>query len=249
MTKLYKTKYTLGSYADLFMSVPISISRGISKSANCLCDKLNCETPEFFDWEKTTQNSPTYKARQNLRDKLDTEPGVKFLASNLLSTPPFFLIGMPAAEGMHKFIEKHMAESPEIVQHITNSLGTLLAQMITGYTIFMLGEVYSNKQKYVNENGKLSAKKIVSGVWTALKTFLTFDLSYIGIKTVGQSTMLALGKKPAIASALADMMIFPAYWSLAIPLGLKKGLISAKKPKEVKNENPKLSQRNIEQKN
>ncbi|MBI5066569.1 hypothetical protein HZA97_10155 [Candidatus Woesearchaeota archaeon] len=234
MTKLYKTKYTLGSYADLFMSAPIGVARGVSKATGCLCDKLNYETPEFFNWEKTTQNSPTYKARQSLREKLDTEPGVKFLQSNLLSVPPFFLIGMPAAEGMHVLIQKHMGQTPEIVQYVTNSLGTLLAQMITGYLTFMIGEVYSNKQKYVNENGKLSAKKIGKGVLTALKTFLTFDLSYIGMKTAGQSTMLALGKSPAMASALTDLMAFPAYWSIAIPLGLKKGLIQARKPKEEK---------------
>lgn len=236
MTKFYKTKYTLGSYADLLLSANIAVAKGISKSTNYLCDLVGRETPEFFDWEKTTQNSPTYKARQNLRDKLDTEPGVKFLGSNLLSTPPFFLIGMPAAEGMHVLIKEYMGQTPEIVQHVTNSLGTLAAQMITGYATFMIGEVYTNKPKYLNENGKLSAKKIGKGVLTALKTFLTFDLSYIGMKTAGQSTMLALGKSPAIASALTDLMAFPAYWTVAIPLGLKKGLISARKPEENQSE-------------
>ncbi len=232
MSKFYKTKYTLGSYADLFMSAPIIAAKGVSKTANFLCDKVNCETPEFFDWEKTTQNSPTYKARQSLRDKLDTEPGMKFLYSNILATPPFLLVGLPAAELAQLGIDKYLPDIPELAKFATNSVITLLAQMASSYVIFMVSEVRNNRDKYTGETGKLSGKKIKEGVIKALKTFLTFDLTYIGLKTAGQSYCLYAGKDPWKASAITDTFLAPGFWSIAISLGLSKGLIQARKPEE-----------------
>lgn len=244
----YYINYTLGSYADGIMSLPIGIARGISKSAVCLCDKVNCGTPEFFKWDETTQKSPTYQKRQTLRDKLDTEQGVKFLQSNLAGLPPFFLIGIPAAEGMQRLIEKNMADSSEIVQYIANSLGTIAIQMWTGYAAFILNEIRTNKQKYVNENGKLSLSKIGDGMKKTINAFLTFDLTYAGLKIAGQSTMLALKKSPAIASAVADAVVLPVYYAVAISLGLSKGLIETKETKNLENKISEEVKKKVEKK-
>jgi len=222
-------KYTAGSYADAFMSMPISVARGISGLTKLV---LKEKTPEFFDLDKTQQNSPVYQSRKTLREKLDTEPGVKYLQSNLLATIPVFIVGMPAAEGIQNLINNHLTGMPETAQYITNSLRTLGVQMVIGYTVFMANEVRTNREKYVDKNNKLNAGKIKDGLVKALKAFLTFDLTYVGIKTTGQTVMLASGKSPWKASAIADILAVPVYWSVSIALGLSKGLIDVKKQTE-----------------
>jgi len=104
----YYTKYTAGSYADAFMSMPIAVSKWIAKPTGGLCKKLTGKKPEFFDWEKIQEKSPVYQTRESLREKLDTEPGVKFLQSNLLATIPFFLVGMPAAEAIDAQVNHYL---------------------------------------------------------------------------------------------------------------------------------------------
>ncbi|PIN80159.1 hypothetical protein COV11_04550 [Candidatus Woesearchaeota archaeon CG10_big_fil_rev_8_21_14_0_10_30_7] len=227
-------KYTAGSYADAFMSMPISVARGISGLTKLV---LKEKTPEFFDLDKTQQNSPVYQSRKTLREKLDTEPGMKFLKSNAIGTLPFFLVGMPAAEGLDYLIKENFGNMPELAQYITNSLGTLTAQMITGYTVFMGSEVWNNTEKYVGENEELKLKnikpkKVLEGFAKAAKAFLTFDLTYVGMKTAGQTACLTLGKNPWKASAITDMLAFPVFWSVAVALGLKHGIIETKKSEE-----------------
>src|SRR3989344_5548563 len=119
----YDTKYTLGSYADLALSLPIELARGTSG----LVEKVLGErTPEFLTRQNIEENSPVYKTRENL-------------------------------------INKYGQNMPEILQYATNSLATLTAQMVAGYTTFMANEVRVNHNKYVGENGKLNPRKIKDG--------------------------------------------------------------------------------------
>jgi hypothetical protein len=97
-----------------------------------------------------------------------------------------------------------------------------------GYTAFMANEVRTNREKYSDANGKISSKKVKAGFINAVKAFLSFDLSYVGLKTLGQSALLAAGQDPAVASALFDGLAIPSWYSIAVPLGLEKGVIETK---------------------
>ena len=225
----YDSKYTLGTYADLAMSVPIGASQYICKGIEKICKD---KTPEFFNWNKITQESPTYKIRKNLRTKLDTEPGVKFIQSCLLGLAPFILIGMPVAEGTEKFIGKYFPKMPELAKCLSNSIATIGAQMITGYTTFMVNEIRTNKHKYQNEKGKLNMKKLSKGLKNTIKTFLKFDLSYTAGKSGLQTYFLMKGKDPWKASGIADAIATPLFYLVSIPLGLHNGIIETKKTKK-----------------
>jgi len=225
----YYSIYTTGSYVDLFMCVPIDSSKYVSKGVEKLCDKLNVETPEFFSWENIKENSPTFMALEKLRDKLDTRGGTVFLQSNLIAIAPFVLAGMPAAEYAQDAIKEHLDQMPIIGQYVTNTIITLSAQMVAGYTTFMANEIRANKEKYIDENGKLSSSKIYDGFKTAVKTFLLFDLTYGAAKIGGQSYFLSQGKDPSIASALFDALAMPLFFAIMIPVSLKSGMIQTKK--------------------
>jgi len=73
---LYDGKYTVGSYADALLSVPIAASEYLCSGIKNVAYE---QAPVFFTWDYTRQNSPTYKLRESLRDKLDTEAGMKFI--------------------------------------------------------------------------------------------------------------------------------------------------------------------------
>ncbi len=226
----YYSVYTLGSYVDLFICVPIDSAKYTSKGIEKLCDKLNIETPKCIKWENIKENSPTYKTLEKLRDKLDTRGGTVFLQSNLIATAPIVFAGMPAAKYAQELvIENYLKNTSELTQNLTNSLITLGVQMAVGYTFFMANEIRANKDKYVDENGKLSSSKIYSGFKTAVKTFLSFDLTYIASKLAGQSYFLSQGKDPAIASVLFDSFAIPVFYTVMIPISLKSGMIHAKK--------------------
>ena len=218
----YHLKYTGASYLDLILSAPIGAARAIAKSSQKIFGE---RTPKILTLEDIEQNSPTFKSRENLREKLDTRPGSVFLQSNIIGAIPFFIAGLPAAEGAQHLINEYMSNAPQIARYATNSLATLGVQMVVGYTTFMANEIRTNRNKYSDQNGKLSPKKIKEGFVTAIKAFLSFDLSYIGFKTMGQSALLAMNKDPAVASGLFDLSALPAWYSIAIPLGLERGVI------------------------
>ncbi len=226
---VYYGEYTAGSYLDAAISIPIWTAEQVSRgSEKLLKDKI----PNFLSLDYTKSNSPVYKCRESLRDKLDTKPGVAFLQSSMAGLVPFFLAGMPAAEIAQKGIDSYMPNAPELMKYTVNSFITLGAQMATSYIAFMASEIKTNLQKYVGEDNKISPKKVWSGFKIAVKTFLSFDLSYIGFKAVGQSALLAAGKDPWKASGIADSVAIPVWYVVAIPLGLSKGLIETKHTKK-----------------
>lgn len=228
---IYGCKYTAGSYADVLMSLPIVTSeylcRGVEKS-------FQNKTPDFFKWNYTQEKSPTYKTRETLREKLDTELGVKFIQSSLVSVIPFFLVGMPAAEAATSLVEKYTPEMGELSKCITNSFCTLGVQTAVGYTAFMANEIRINKDKYQNEYGKLSPKKIAVGFGRVIKTFLSLDMIYVFGKTGLQTYFLLKGKDPWKASGIADSIGIPFFWVFMISLGLHTGLIETKETKNWK---------------
>jgi hypothetical protein len=223
---IYDCKYTLGSYADAIMSVPIRTSECICKGA----EKIFAEkTPRFFKWNLIKEESPTYKLRKNLRKKLDTEPGVKFIQSNLIGAIPFIFIGMPVAELARDLTEKYAPNIGELEKCIANSLCTISSQIVMGYTIFMGNEIRTNRKKYQNENGKLSIKKISAGLKKTIKTFLKFDIAYFVGKTGLQTNFLMNGEDPWKASGIADVFATPIFYALSVPLGLHNGIIETKR--------------------
>ena len=229
----YDCKYTAGSYADGLMSLPIGATKYLCKGVEKLCKE---KTPDIFNWNKIQEKSPVYKTREKLRDDLDTEPGVKFLQSNLIVAVPFVLSGMPVAELTNSLIEKYSPEMPELGKHITTSVCTLAAQMMGGYNLFMANEIRVNKEKYLNEKGKLSIKKIGTGLGRAIKAFLSFDIPYCTGKISLQTNFLLNGKDPWKASGIADGIATPCWYTLAIPLGLHNGIIETKETKTWKKE-------------
>lgn len=228
MTKLEQvlnyTKYTAGSYYDAISSIPIWVAEKISRTSDRLFGEKN---PRFLSWQYTQDRSPIYKSRETLREKLDTRPGALFLQSNVIGAIPFVVAGMPAAEAAQAGIDYYLSNAPEIVKYATNSLSTLLMQMAAGYTVYMGNEVRVNFQKY-SENGNLKARKVWQGFKTAAKAFLKFDLTYIGLKTGGQSTLLGLGEDPWKASGIFDTLAIPIWYTVAIPLALKNKVIETK---------------------
>jgi len=172
------------------MSLPIWAAEKIGQGARMI---LGERTPEFFDVGKMRERSEIYGVREKLRENLDTRPGALYIESNVLALIPFVAVGMPAAELANSGIESFMGGAPELVKCAVNSVATLGAQMATGYTGFMANEVRTNREKYVGEDGKLSAKKIGSGFWNMIKTFWKFDLSYIVAKLGLQTEYLMTG--------------------------------------------------------
>ena len=231
---VYYTKYTVGSYVDAIASIPIWLVEKTSKRSERILGERN---PNFLSWNHIKSGSEIYNGREKLREKLDTKPGALFIQSNVIGAIPFFLVGMPAAELAQEGIDTYLSRASEIVQYATNSAVTLTAQMVTGYTGFMVNEVRTNKQKYVNENMKLSAKKIGSGLAKTVKAFLSFDIPYIVGKLGGQSYLLSKGKDPWIASGIFDSLAIPAFSIVAIPLGLWSGVIETKQTKKRKKKN------------
>ncbi len=228
----YDVKYSAGTYLDAFVSIPIWIAEKTTKSAERFYHKLGREVPRFLSLDYTKQNSSCYNARERLRDSLDTKPGALFIQSNIVASFPFFLIGMPASEFAQAGINRWISNAPEIVQYITNSLFTLTAQIATGYVGFMINEVRTNKDKYVNKDNKLSFRKIGNGFKNTVKAFLSYDLTYVGAKTIGQSFLLWRGKDPWKASGIFDAFAIPGWAAVCVPLGLRKGIIETKQTRE-----------------
>ena len=106
---LYHVKYTAGSYADAVSSIPIWTAEKITQYIE---KKLGEKTPKFFRNDYTQTHSPVYKAREKLRNSLDTRPGALYLQSSLVSLIPFFLLGMPAVELAQIGIEKMITNVP-----------------------------------------------------------------------------------------------------------------------------------------
>jgi hypothetical protein len=225
---LYFGKYTAASYLDALATIPVWTAEKIAQGSERL---LGDKTPAFLSLDYTHKHSPVYQGRERLRDSLDTRPGVLFLQSNVIGAIPFVVAGMPAAELAQELIDTYLSQAPEIIQYATNSLITLGVQMATGYTTFMANEVRVNREKYTNDNNRLSIRKIGSGVAKAVKAFLTFDLSYITGKTAGQSALLAAGKDPWKASGFFDALAIPLWYTLSIPLGLRSGVIETEQTK------------------
>lgn len=226
----YNVKYVGGSYADAAMSIPIWVGE---KAAGLTEKVLGDQTPEGLTKDYTRRNSPIYATRESLRDSLDTKPGVLFLQSNVAAVFPFVFVGMPAAEATQSFLDEYLPNLPEVANYTVNSLTTLAAQMTTAYSIFMANEVRTNKQKYVNEKGKLSPKKIGKGLVNSMKAFLSFDIPYAVSKVGGQSFALHKGLDPWKASGLIDTIAMPLWWIVAaIPLGLRNKVIETTQTKK-----------------
>lgn len=225
-------KYTLGAYADSLMTIPLWAAEKFYQAADAI-DDIGSDGNNIpgRSWNEVKEHTPFYKNRQTLRDKLDTEPGMKYLQSNAASTIPFIIIGMPAAELTQAGVDEYLSKAPEIAQYVGISLGTLAFQMTFAYGFFIFNEIRVNKEKYTGDNGKLSTKKVTEGLVKTLKTFLKFDLTYIASKTALQAYFLYNGEDAWKASAFADSLAFPAWWTLTVPMGLAGGLIEAKAPK------------------
>lgn len=225
-TKEY-SKYAAGSYLDGALSLYLSLLENgynIKDSVNGT-DNLN----QFkSSWDSVKEYTLGYNLREKLRNSMDTRPGVLYLQSNLIGAIPFFGIGMPAAELAQVGIEKLMPEESEILKNAINSCVTLVSQFVFGYGGFMINEVRTNKYKYVNEKGKLSPKKIFNGLVKFAKAGLSFDIPYTSSKLAGQTYLLLEGKDPWQASALFDLAAIPVWYGVAIPLGLKYGVIETK---------------------
>ena len=233
---IYYTKYTAGAYADALASIPIGAAEQIAKGSEKILGEKN---PSFLSWEKIKDKSQVYRAREKLREKLDTRPGALFIRSGLISTIPFVLAGIPTAELAQAGIDKYLSEAPKIVQYVADSSATLASQLVMGYTAFMAAEVHANKEKYVNEKGNLSVKKIASGFWNVSKTFLLMDIPYALAKLGGQSYFLATGRDPWKASTLFDSLAIPFFFAASIPLGLSQGVIETKQTNQWKNDSGK----------
>jgi hypothetical protein len=214
------------------MSLPIAAAKFSCKGLEELLGNRNSS---FFNWENVQSNSQVYRNREKLREKLDTEPGVKFLQSNIIGAVPFVLIGMPAAEGAQYLLNNYFPYMSEFGKFLTNSFSTLTAQVIVGYSAFMANEVRTNKQKYTGENGKLNAGKITSGLVKAAKAFLSFDIPYFAGKISLQTLFLLKGKNPWKASGIADMIAAPLWYTVGIGMGLHNGIIETNDTNNIKN--------------
>jgi len=223
--RIYEAKYTAGTYADCALSVPIWAAEKIGRGAERV---LGERTPGFLSVDKMRAESEVYAVREKLRDRLDTRPGALFMQSNIISTIPFFAVGMPAAEAAQAGIEHFIDGAPELVKCAANSLATLGAQMATAYTTFMVNEVRTNRHKFENDNGGLSEGKIWGGFKNAVKTFWKFDLTFIVAKLGLQTKYLLTGRDPWVASAKADSWGLPLWYTVAIPLGLKGRIIETR---------------------
>ncbi|GEM_PF-6331166 len=220
----YYGKYTAGTYTDALASMPIWVGEKAAGLAESIYGLLGKETPEFLTVEYTRNNSPTFQLRERLRDNLDTRPGVLYLQSNLVSTVPFVLAGIPAAEAADSWIKENHPNLPELGKLVGTSLATLGAQLLTAYTAYMGNEIRTNSQKY-KVNGKFSLGRIGRGFWNTIKGFAKFDLAYAGAKTVGQSWLLHQGKDPGVASALFDSAGITTWYAFTPTIGLSQGLI------------------------
>lgn len=225
-TKDY-SKYAAGSYLDGILSLYLSLLENGYDIKDIITRANNSDIAER-SWDAVKECTPGYKLREKLRDSVDTKPGMLYLQSNFIGAIPFFVIGMPAAELAKSGIEKLISGESEIVKNAINSCATLASQFVFGYGGFMINEVRTNKHKYVNEKGNLSPKKIFNGIVKFAKAGLSFDIPYISSKLAGQTYLLSEGKDPWQASVLFDAAVAPARYSVAIPLGLKYGIIETK---------------------
>jgi hypothetical protein len=222
----YYKDYTFGACKDFAMSVPL----GIAKMGWNIFDSVmdGASNIPSNSWENNKEYIPFYKKREKLRKNLDTLPGVKYLTSRAVASIPFFTFGIPAAILGENIVESSFPELPLAVKNTIISLETVCVQLSANYVTFMVKEVLSNKQKYVNSKGKIVPKKIMWGIKKTLKSFLPVDGPYGIIKTLGQSEIMGEGKSALLASTYFDFMVGPIAFTLAIPFGLKNKLIETK---------------------
>jgi len=134
---------------------------------------------------------------------------------------------MPAAEAAEAALRSYFPHMNELGKCIANSLCTLLVQMIVGYTAFMINEVRTNREKYLDGDG-VSFKKVAVGFGKAVKAFLSFDIPYSLGKISLQSYFLWTGKDPWKASGIADGIAAPLWIAVAIPLGLHNNIFDTR---------------------
>lgn len=216
-------KYTAATYLDSLISMPLAIL----KKGYDIYDFITKK--EKNSWQEIKEYTPGHKFREKLRQKYDTEPGTKYLQSNLLGAVAFMGVGLPAAELAQSGIDELIMEWPEISKNLANSTLTLAGQYTFGIGLYMVNEVRTNRYKYVDENNKLKLSKIWhDGYVPFIKAGLTFDIPYIGLKLGGQSFLLSQDKDPWEASAIFDSFAIPLWYVVAIPLGLKYDVIKTK---------------------
>jgi len=230
----YDIKYTLGSYADLALSMPILAGKAIAKTSEFVANKVGYKNPDCLNWDNIEQRSETCNARKTLRDKLDTRPGNLFHCSNLVALAPFYFAGSPVADFAADMLKRHCPDAPEIAKCVTNSAGTIAGQFVAGYTTYMVSEVALNKQKFVNELGKVSPRKVWDEFKNAAKAFFfVFDAPYATLKLAGQSFMISQGQNPGIASEIFDQFALPTYFAVCNAMGLHKRMIITNKSDEL----------------
>jgi hypothetical protein len=220
----YDCRYTAGTYADCLMSLPIGAAKGIYAISSKISKMTGKKTLAILSREDLA-NSPVFQARERLRKNLDTQPGMKYIVSNLVAVPPFYLAGIPIAEGLHNLANDVLPNMPVVLEYIINSAGTIFGQFAVGYSTYQIADIVQNTYKYRNDKGNLSPIKMLKGYWETTKAFIKFDVPYIAGKIAGQSTLRAFGKDPGIASVIFDSAAIPLWYLVAIPWGIRNNLI------------------------
>lgn len=205
----YDVKYTALSYADFALSVPILLAdaaiRGDAR------DRMHKE-------------SPTYRAREQLRERHDTRPGSTYIGNNLIALPAFYFSGPPVAEWTGAQLHESFPQMSQAWKFIIDGAATITAQMAVAYTVFQGTDAYNNPEKY-RVDGRFSPLKFAKEYWKTVKAFISFDIPYISGKTGGQALLLARGHDPGIASKLFDNVATPLWYAVMIPLGIRWNLI------------------------
>lgn len=84
----YYAKYTVGSYVDALVSIPILVGE---KLASGLERILGDKTPECLTVKYTQEKNQVFVGRERLRQRLDTRPGMLYLQSNIIAAIPLGL--------------------------------------------------------------------------------------------------------------------------------------------------------------
>jgi hypothetical protein len=221
----YKAKYTLNTFVDFGLSIPLYITEKCYYAAGCIEEKLTGEKT-WTDWNTVKEYTPGYNKREVLREKWDTGKGVDMINSNLVGMVAFLAVGPVVAEATYHGLEKLIPQNSHVIREITTSAATSIAGYIAGNgTVIVDYAFFRDRKNHVKEDGSINLKKVYQTGKNFILGALKFDAFFFGGKILMQALMINKGMNPAEASVSYDTIGTMLWYAYIIPTYVTNGTI------------------------
>lgn len=225
----FSAGYTANTYLDLLLSVPLAVAKTAYDINAGTFNKFNLPPPEWTKWDSVKEYVPLYKKREAIRQKWDTEPGVRYFQSNILGLVAFMTAGVPVAEATYSGLEKIIPQESQVLRNFTTSLSTAVAGYVAGNGAIILDYCLRvDRKNHLKPNGKFDWRKITLTSKSFIEGALSFDIPFFGGKLIGQTVMINQGMDPGPASATYDLAGIAAWHAVMCHIILRKSILVPK---------------------